>query len=829
MKDARQLKLPSANSRTTPVLSLSCWRLWRWRVLAAVGVPVALLVLAEAGLRLAGFGYPTAFFLPSANRGKPTLVQNNRFGWRFFGPEMSRMPSAISISRVKPPGTIRIFVFGESAAFGDPQPAFGLPRVLQAMLSLRHPGVRFEVVNVAMTGINSHAIVAIARDCARARGDIWVIYMGNNEVVGPFGAGTVFGQQVPPLPIVRANLALGTTRVGQFLGLTRRALDRETREKTEWGGMQMFLDHQVRAADPRLQRSHLSFRCNLADIVRLGHDSGAAVVVSTIAVNLRDSAPFASAFRADLPETEKVRFETLYKRGVEAQAVGKSADAVGFYQVAAEIDSNVADLHFRLGKCRLALGQIESAKVHFRLARDLDTLRFRCDARLNELIRQTVTDLRPDRILLADSEQAFAGASRDGVPGEEWFYDHVHPNFEGNHLLARTILDQVEKLLPADVLRASQAWPTPADCSRRLARTDRDALTAVSEVLSRLAQAPFTLQSNHDEQVRQLTALAQRLDSGDNPAARLEALELCREAVAASPDDALLLSQLASQELAGGSLAEARAAAERSLELVPASDEIWGQLGLILVQDQEFEQAITAFRRVLELDSRNVGALHDMAHSLARLNRKDEAANAYRRALQIKPHFGPAWLGLGELLETMGQNAEAEKCYRQALANRVRRAPELTVLARFCQQRGWFEAAATNYMEAGRLSPSDANLPFEAGRSLASVGRHAEAVQCYAEAVRLAPGWGQAHFLYGLELGRLDKPAEAESAFREAARLMPDLVEARLNLGIALASQQKIKEALAEFETVLEYNPTNTLALEYRQNLRQKAGPEAKP
>ena len=103
---------------------------------------------------------------------------------------------------------MRIFVFGESAAEGDPQPVFGLPRMLQAMLSLRYPGVRFEVVNAAMTAINSYAVLPIARDCANADGDIWVIYMGNNEVVGPFGPGTVFGPQMPPLPLIRPSWPL---------------------------------------------------------------------------------------------------------------------------------------------------------------------------------------------------------------------------------------------------------------------------------------------------------------------------------------------------------------------------------------------------------------------------------------------------------------------------------------------------------------------------------------------------------------------------------------------------------------------------------------------
>ena len=68
--------------------------------------------------------------------------------------------------------------------------------MLQAMLELRYPGTHFEVVNAAIVAINSNVILPIARDCAAASADIWVIYMGNNEVVGPFGAGTVFGQPI---------------------------------------------------------------------------------------------------------------------------------------------------------------------------------------------------------------------------------------------------------------------------------------------------------------------------------------------------------------------------------------------------------------------------------------------------------------------------------------------------------------------------------------------------------------------------------------------------------------------------------------------------------
>jgi len=46
----------------------------------------------------------------------------------------------------------------------------------------RFPGTRFEVVNAAMTGINSHVALPIARETAPGRmATVWVIYMGNNE------------------------------------------------------------------------------------------------------------------------------------------------------------------------------------------------------------------------------------------------------------------------------------------------------------------------------------------------------------------------------------------------------------------------------------------------------------------------------------------------------------------------------------------------------------------------------------------------------------------------------------------------------------------------
>jgi tetratricopeptide (TPR) repeat protein len=804
---------------------LSRRKIWFFRLCVVVGIPLVFLGITELVLRLIGFGYPTGFFLPSVRDGQKVLVQNNQFGWRFFGAAMARIPEPICIPQVKSPHTVRLVVFGESAALGDPEPRFGMPRMLQAMLELRYPGTRFEVVNTAMTAINSSVILPIARDCSALNADIWVIYMGNNEVVGPFGAGTVFGQQALPLPLIRANLALKTTRVGQLLDTLRLEIHKPPLAQSEWGGMEMFLNQQIRADDLRMSSVYDHFARNLSDIIRAGRHSGAGIVVSTVAVNLRDSAPFASAHRPGLSEADKARWEQFYRNGITAQTADKIGEAAEWYREAAQIDDDFAELHFRQGGCALALGETAEAQKQFSTARDQDTLRFRCDSRLNDLIRQAVANCNDSRVVLADAERAFAEQSPEGLPGDDLFYEHVHPTFDGNYLLARTLALRLESLLPKEIaatVAASQPWPSEADCARRLAWSDWDKQESLSDIFTRLSKPPFTGQLNHDAQVQKLRTALDKLIPATQPGGIKAAESACENALLAAPEDPILHEQLATLDQLSGDLADAATNEQYALNLFPSNSEDWSQLGVILAKQQKYEDAAAAFRRAFELNSQDVWSLQNLAQSLKDLGRRDEAIREYRHALAVNPRFGLAWIGLGQILEETGSKAEAEDCFHKALLNRIDRAPELKTLARFCVSYGWLEAAATNFDDALKLTPSDAKLYVEAGQNLDALGRHAEAERDYAEAANLSPDFMQAHFLYGLELGREGKTASAVAQFREAVRIMPDLPEARLNLGMALANEGSYSEALVQFDKILELNPTNALALNYAQALRNK-------
>jgi len=166
------------------------WRRLAPRIAIAVFIPFLVLVLVEVALRLFGVGYSTELMEPCTVHGSPSSCYNLFFPAPFFPPGMIKLPQVYAIPAEKGPQTYRIFVLGESAAMGDPDPAYGFSRYLEVMLRERYPSMTFEVVNTGSVAMNSHVMLPIAKGLAKYRPDLFIIYSGNNEVVGPYGPGT---------------------------------------------------------------------------------------------------------------------------------------------------------------------------------------------------------------------------------------------------------------------------------------------------------------------------------------------------------------------------------------------------------------------------------------------------------------------------------------------------------------------------------------------------------------------------------------------------------------------------------------------------------------
>jgi tetratricopeptide (TPR) repeat protein len=643
-------------------------RRWLFRLAAILLVPVLALVALEAALRLAGYGYDTAFFAKARLGGKEFLVNNDSFVLRFFPPEKVRRPRPIMMEADKPANDYRIFVMGESAAVGDPDPAYGAPRYLQVLLRERFPALHVEVVNVAITAVNSHAILPIARECARRQGDLWILYMGNNEMVGPFGAASVFGSQAPPWPFVRLSLELQRTRLGQGLMALARRFQEKKPSTGSWGGLEMFLENRIRADDPRKEIVYRNFKRNLNDILRAGLESGTKVILNTVAVNLRDCPPLASVSATNLSTAQKTQCDQFYADGCKSALEGRFAEAAPFFAQAAKIDPGRADAQYHWAESLLRMTNLAGARQHFELERDCDALPARADSRINNIIREAARKWAAPGLVFFDASTVLAANSVAGICGDETFYEHVHFNFDGNYRLARAWAEQVEQLLPANVRQhTAPSWLSRDICEQRLGLTDWNRRNDLVEILRRRQRPPLNQQDNNVQQSltlrEEINRLSRRMDAGGAAAARAIYLD----AIARAPQDFDLYSNFADFLEAIGATKEALVQWQTLQKLMPSYYLAYFQEGRLLERQGELAAARSSFLRALALRPGMAAAWYELSNIDASQGQLDSALQEVDRAARLEPAQGVFRACAGKLLSKMNRHQEALARYRQAI------------------------------------------------------------------------------------------------------------------------------------------------------------------
>jgi tetratricopeptide (TPR) repeat protein len=327
------------------------------------------------------------------------------------------------------------------------------------------------------------------------------------------------------LAVIRASIFLRSTRVGQLL-------TKLGTQKQEWRGMEMFLDKQVPASSPLMPYAYSNFEQNLHDTIKVAQGAGANVIVSTVATNVKDCAPFASQHRQGLNQANLSAWSALVNQGAEFEREQDWGQALNAYLAALRIDDQYAELEFRIARTLMKKGDYAGAQPHFERARDLDTLRFRADSRINAINRSVASSMAGTK--LVDADAMFAQQSPNGVTGSELVYEHVHMTPEGNYLLARSMFDLIARQITGQPVAASEI-PSKADCDRLLAFTPHDRQRIAGEMLDRLQKPPFTNQLNHADQVLRLMS-----DAGGPVESPDQTVAEYQWAIAQKPDDRVL-------------------------------------------------------------------------------------------------------------------------------------------------------------------------------------------------------------------------------------------------------------------------------------------------
>jgi tetratricopeptide (TPR) repeat protein len=430
--------------------------------------------------------------------------------------------------------------------------------------------------------------------------------MGNNEMIGPYGASTVFGSKAPPVRLVRASLAAGRSRIGQSMKSLAEGIQRVTSDPAAWGGINMFTENPLRPGDPARQAVYRNFRTNLEDILAAGEKAGVQVLLSTVGGNLRDCAPFIPLNAAGLAGSRLAEWNSHYEKGNALEAAGSHAEALSQYRMAEAIDGGHAGLHYRMGRCHGLLGDLEAAHAALVKARDLDGLVVRADSTINRIIRETAAARGGESVILMDAEAFLAGESPGGLPGRELFYEHVHFTLEGNYRMARFFAERVAGLLPSEVTAGDTgSWAGAGACQLppvvALLGTER----LWKGTGERLASPPFTFRENNAASLAFCQSNAAAFRGRMNP--QLDRM-VYEKALAENPDDHFLLSRF----------------------------------GRYLQLNGAIPEAVPHLRRVTRDFPGFEGGHQDLGIALLLLGQHDEAEKSFRRVLQINPHYAKA-------------------------------------------------------------------------------------------------------------------------------------------------------------------------------------------
>ena len=648
-------------------------RLWLFRIIALTVFPVLLLLLVELSLRIAGYGFSPHAIIKCQVDGGDAYCDNVKFGWRFFPQNIARESEPFIFPADKPDNTYRIFILGASAAQGTPEPAFSFGRILQEMLHDKYPEVNFEIINTAMTAINSHVVLKIAKDCARHDPDLFIVYLGNNEVTGPYGAGTVYTLPVANLHVIRTGIALKATRLGQLLTGLADSVGAQKNAPKEWLGLEMFLDNQVQADTPPLEAVYRNFQRNLKDIRRIASKSDSKTIFCTVGSNLKDSPPFASLHRPDLTQAEKKKWDDIYRQGVEFELKGDYANAIKNYLEAEKIDNNYADLQFRMGRCYWDVAEYEKARERYIRARELDTLRFRADTRINNTIRNVASGRVAEGIYLIDTTEVFERNNPHAVPGQKLFYEHVHLNFKGNYFLAKTIFEQVEKILPQQLAKLQQADNhqilTEDDCAQRLAYTGWDRYQIADKVLNGFIKTPpFTNQLYQQQRLIQMERNIENLKMYLDPDALENVALQYRQAIQKSPSDWRLHWNYG--KLLTEGLKDYKAAAEQAYlvqKYLPHSYLTNTALGAVSRGLGDIDKVIAQYLEAIRIKPTCIEAHYYLARAYHKQNRIDESIEYYSKTLQLQPTHITAYNDLVEMLYNRGNIDQGIEVCRKAL------------------------------------------------------------------------------------------------------------------------------------------------------------------
>jgi tetratricopeptide (TPR) repeat protein len=308
---------------------------------------------------------------------------------------------------------------------------------------------------------------------------------------------------------------------------------------------------------------------------------------------------------------------------------------------------------------------------------------------------------------------------------------------------------------------------------------------------------------NTDPHIKKsLSDVVEAMQAGDAKKAEF----ICRDFLiinaASVPHLQLLGHALVRQE----KLKEAKEQIEFALKIAPDYARLYEDLGNLEGLQRNYEAAISAFRRAVQLDPRLASAHKKLAQTLIAAGRGGEVDDAFEGFLDHDRDA--ALVAAGAEHWRAGRYEDAET----TLISALRKNPENIDAMRFLamvydvQDKKLLEAEAL-LRRAIAIAPDFHQALGNLGKILVDNNKHVEAIEIYQRLLDLKPNDDDAWAGCGRALAQAGRVKDAEEAYRKSLEInpkAPSVHMARAHMLKTLGNQEKALEA---YRKSIEFNP----------------------
>lgn len=395
--------------------------------LIAITFPLLIILLLEIGLRLGGYGTNYNLFNTFKVKNQPDyLVMNSAIGKKYFRDKKFNPDNEEDLFLAqKSDNTFRVFVQGASTVVGFPFYQGGsFPNMLKHRLSQTFPFKNIEVINTAMTAVNSYTLLDFTDEIIEQKPDAVIIYAGHNEFYGALGVGSTSSIGSHPA-IVRMYLSVKNLRLFQLLETTyiNLILLNGKSKRADITMMERMVKQQRIPLNSDLYRAGITqYESNLDKILQKYHNHHIPVIISTLVSNEKDIKPFIS----DSIIEPKQYLSELKQNSPESIALAEH-NAMAAYLL--------GQYYWDTDK--------DAAQRYYHKAKELDLLRFRAPEKINEAIVKLAAKYDCQ---LVNMKSEFLNYTGKNIVDNALLTEHVHPNIEGHFIMADAFYRTIKEM-----------------------------------------------------------------------------------------------------------------------------------------------------------------------------------------------------------------------------------------------------------------------------------------------------------------------------------------------------------------------------------------------